>query len=100
MGKDHWYIQSYVWSCDPMYWTRESHDVGSVGCLKDVKNAIGVARSVMEHTEETLLVGDDGEDMGNGGRIGGGCVVSNPAATQFAVSMGFKRESLSDNHSR
>ena len=39
---------------------RVTHDVGSVGCLKDVKEAISVARSVMEHTEETLLVGSDG----------------------------------------
>lgn len=39
---------------------RVSHDVGSVGCLKDIKQAISVARSVMEHTQETLLVGDDG----------------------------------------
>lgn len=37
-----------------------SHDVGSVGCLKDIKQAISVARSVMEHTQETLLAGDDG----------------------------------------
>ena len=48
---------------------RESHDVGSVGCLKEVKNAIGVARSVMEHTEETLLVGEDGEDIRVGVRL-------------------------------
>ena len=34
--------------------------MGSVGCLKDIKEAISVARSVMEHTNETLLVGDDG----------------------------------------
>jgi N4-(beta-N-acetylglucosaminyl)-L-asparaginase len=34
--------------------------VGSVGCLKDIKEAISVARNVMEHTNETLLVGDDG----------------------------------------
>ena len=39
---------------------RVSHDMGSVGCLKDVREAISVARSVMEHTKETLLVGDDG----------------------------------------
>jgi len=37
-----------------------SHDVGAVGCLKNVKNAIGVARAVMDHTSHTLLVGDDG----------------------------------------
>ena len=35
--------------------------MGSVGCLKEVKSAISVARSVMVHTEETLLVGEDGE---------------------------------------
>ena len=35
--------------------------MGSVGCLKNVKDAISVARSVMEHTEETLLVGSDGK---------------------------------------
>ena len=37
-----------------------SHDVGAVGCLKRVKSAISVARTVMEHTSETFLVGDDG----------------------------------------
>ena len=35
--------------------------MGSVGCLKNIKNAIGVARNVMERTQETLLVGDDGQ---------------------------------------
>ena len=39
---------------------RVSHDVGAVGCLKKVNNAIGVARAVMDHTSHTLLVGDDG----------------------------------------
>lgn len=38
-----------------------THDVGAVGCLKRVKRAISVARSVMEHTSETFLVGDDGK---------------------------------------
>jgi len=37
-----------------------SHDVGAVGCLKNVKNAIGVARAVMDHSSHTLLVGNDG----------------------------------------
>ena len=40
-----------------------SHDVGAVGCLKNVKNAIGVARAVMDHTSHTLLVGDDGTNQ-------------------------------------
>lgn len=65
---------------DAMIMDGQTHDVGSVGCLKEVKNAISVARSVMEHTQETLLVGED--------------------ATRFAVSMGFKRESLTTNDSR
>ena len=39
---------------------RVTHDVGAVGCLKNIKNAIGVARAVIEHTLHILLVGDDG----------------------------------------
>ena len=42
------------WCC------RETHDVGAVGCLKEIKSAISVARSVMEHTKQTFLVGEDG----------------------------------------
>ena len=51
-----------MWSCDMSCVSRdrETHDVGSVGCLREIKSAISVARSVMEHTEETLLVGSDG----------------------------------------
>ena len=39
---------------------RETHDVGAVGCLKNIKSAISVARHVMEYTEHTFLVGKDG----------------------------------------
>ena len=45
-------------SCDNLY--SETHDVGSVGCLRNIKSAISVARSVLEHTEQTLLVGELG----------------------------------------
>ena len=45
-----------------------------------MKNAIGVARKVLEHTNHTLLVGD--------------------LATNFAIDMGFKEESLTNNNSR
>ena len=38
----------------------ESHDVGAVGCLREVKSAISVARNVMERTMHTFLVGDQG----------------------------------------
>jgi len=54
-------------------------DVGGVGCLRRVKNAIGVARKVLENTKHTLLVGE--------------------LATKFAKEMGFQEESLSSDHS-
>lgn len=47
--------------------------------MKNIKNAISVARKVMEHTEHTLLVGD--------------------GATQFAIQMGFQSENLATNKS-
>lgn len=40
---------------------RPSHDVGAVAALRRVKHAISVARKVLEHTEHTLLVGDQGD---------------------------------------
>lgn len=40
----------------------ETHDVGSVGCLRRIKSAISVARKVLEHTKLTLLAGDLGEE--------------------------------------
>lgn len=58
----------------------DTHDVGSVGCLRNVKSAISVARSIMEHTSQTLLVGS--------------------LATDFAKEMGFTIEDLSTNKSK
>jgi len=55
-------------------------DVGGVGGLRNVKNAISVARKVLEHTKHSLLVGS--------------------LATDFAVNMGFKQESLQTNESK
>lgn len=49
-------------------------NVGAVAGLRNIRDAIAVARHVMENTEHTLLVGD--------------------LATDFAVQMGFKRQSL------
>ena len=54
--------------------------MGSVGCLRRVKSAISVARSVMEHTTHTLLVGE--------------------LATEFAMNMGFTVETLQTNKSK
>ncbi|XP_022110933.1 N(4)-(Beta-N-acetylglucosaminyl)-L-asparaginase-like [Acanthaster planci] len=64
---------------DAMIMDGVTHDVGSVGCLRRVKSAMSVARAVMNYTKHTLLVGE--------------------LATQFAVEMGFKEESLSTNTS-
>lgn len=55
-------------------------DVGGVGGLRNVKNAISVARKVLEHTKHSLLVGS--------------------LATDFAVNMGFKQESLQTDESK
>ena len=51
-----------------------THDAGAVGCLRNVKKAISVARRVLQNTQSTLLVGS--------------------LATDFAQKMGFKIESL------
>lgn len=60
---------------DAMIMDGTTHDVGAVADLRRVKGAIAVARSVMEHTTHTLLVGEQ--------------------ATHFALSMGFHEENLS-----
>ena len=39
---------------------RVTHNVGAVAGLREIKDAIGVARAVMDHTGHTLLVGDLG----------------------------------------
>ena len=54
-------------------------DAGAVAALRNVKNVVKVARFVMEHTKHTLLVGSQ--------------------ATDFALQMGFTKESLTTNHS-
>lgn len=43
------------------FFLRPTHDVGAVAALRRVKHAISVARKVLEHTEHTLLVGDQGD---------------------------------------
>ncbi|KAL8616996.1 hypothetical protein ACOMHN_014167 [Nucella lapillus] len=64
---------------DAMIMNGDTFEVGSVGDLRRVKDAIGVARAVMDYTDHTLIVGE--------------------SATAFAVGMGFKDESLSTNKS-
>lgn len=65
---------------DAMIMDGVNMDVGGVGGLRNIKNAISVARKVLEHTEHSLL----------GGNL----------ATNFAVNMGFKSESLQTNESQ
>ncbi|KAM6149396.1 N(4)-(beta-N-acetylglucosaminyl)-L-asparaginase [Erethizon dorsatum] len=64
---------------DAMIMDGTTMDVGAVGDLRRIKNAIGVARKVLEHTTHTLLAGE--------------------SATKFAESMGFINEDLSTNAS-
>lgn len=55
-------------------------NVGAVAALRNVKDAIAVARFVLENTKHTLLVGE--------------------FATNFAIQMGFQNESLATDNSR
>ncbi|XP_077387320.1 N(4)-(beta-N-acetylglucosaminyl)-L-asparaginase [Festucalex cinctus] len=59
---------------DAMIMNGNTMEVGAVADLRRIKNAIGVARAVMEHTEHTMLVGE--------------------SATVFAENMGFIAEDL------
>ena len=56
------YIYIYVCVCDfknGMFF-RETHNVGAIGGLWRIKNAISVAHAVMKHTTHTLLMGEAG----------------------------------------
>ncbi|XP_038555582.1 N(4)-(beta-N-acetylglucosaminyl)-L-asparaginase [Micropterus salmoides] len=64
---------------DAMIINGDTVEVGAVADLRRIKNAIGVARAVMEHTEHTLLVGE--------------------SASLFAENMGFVAEDLTTNKS-
>lgn len=57
-----------------------THNMGAVGGLQRIKNAIGVARAVMTYTKHSFLIGE--------------------SATKFAKEMGFKEESLITDQSR
>lgn len=56
-----------------------SMDMGAVGCLRRVRSAISVARAVMEHTSQSILVGEK--------------------ATAFATMAGFAEEGLETDRS-
>lgn len=65
---------------DAMIMDGETMKSGAVAALRRVKNAIGVARHVLEHTSHTLIAGD--------------------FATAFAAQNGFAEEDLSTEDSR
>ncbi|XP_072291312.1 N(4)-(beta-N-acetylglucosaminyl)-L-asparaginase [Eucyclogobius newberryi] len=64
---------------DAMIMNGDTMEVGAVADLRRIKNAIGVARAVMERTTHTLLVGE--------------------SASLFAENMGFTAEDLTTNKS-
>ncbi|CAM9949296.1 unnamed protein product [Scytosiphon promiscuus] len=64
---------------DSMVMFGPSHNVGSVGFLRRIKNAATVARAVMEHTEHTMLAGE--------------------GATAFAKMLGMREEDLGTDDS-
>lgn len=64
---------------DAMIMDGETYDVGAVGAMRRIKGAASVARLVLERTNHTLLVGE--------------------MATEFAVQLGFKEESLTSDES-
>ncbi|XP_001361573.3 putative N(4)-(beta-N-acetylglucosaminyl)-L-asparaginase GA14866 [Drosophila pseudoobscura] len=65
---------------DAMIMDGSSMDVGAVAGLRGIKDAIRVARHVLEHTKHSMLVGD--------------------LASQFAQAMGFRSESLATPESK
>ncbi len=65
---------------DAMIMDGATLNVGAVAGLRRIRNVIGVARRVLEHTAHTMLAGD--------------------LATQFAVENGFAEEDLSTAESR
>ncbi|VBB29686.1 unnamed protein product [Acanthocheilonema viteae] len=65
---------------DALIYDGLNHEMGAVGSLPNVKNAARVAYAVMKYTKHSILVGE--------------------YAANFAVEMGFKRESLYTNSSR
>ncbi|XP_056455921.1 N(4)-(beta-N-acetylglucosaminyl)-L-asparaginase isoform X1 [Gadus chalcogrammus] len=67
-------------SLDALIINGDTMEVGAVADLRRVKNAIGVARAVMERTHHTLLVGE--------------------SASAFAEDMGFPAEDLTTNTSK
>jgi N4-(beta-N-acetylglucosaminyl)-L-asparaginase len=65
---------------DAMIMDGYSMNIGAVASIRNIKDAIAVARHVLENTKHTLLVGEQ--------------------ATEFAEAMGFKKETLTTAKSK
>ncbi|KXJ70182.1 N(4)-(Beta-N-acetylglucosaminyl)-L-asparaginase [Aedes albopictus] len=65
---------------DAMIMDGTTMNVGAVAALREIKHAVAVAKHVLENTKHTLLVGSQ--------------------ATDFAVMMGFQRETLQTDRSK
>ncbi|CAH2063629.1 unnamed protein product, partial [Iphiclides podalirius] len=65
---------------DALLMDGKTMNVGAVAALRRIRNAIGVARHVLENTKHSILVGSQ--------------------ATQFAVQMGFHEQSLTTPESK
>lgn len=65
---------------DALIFDGKTMNVGAVGSLRNIKEAIAVAKHVLLYTRHTLLVGEQ--------------------ATDFAVMMGFKKKSLTTSKSK
>lgn len=53
-----------------------------------MKKAISVARSIMEHTTETLLVGDDGKHLATVSRCNDSCWALGVGTTEGVLDIG------------
>lgn len=85
---------------DSMIMDGPTHDVGAVAALRRIRNSASVAWAIMNYTKHTLLVGEKGKNfffnlnnLSKSKRI-------KFIATQFALSIGFKENTLNSNESQ
>lgn len=75
-------LSSYQYQINIIFlsFNRKTMNVGAVGALRNIKEAVSVAKHVMKFTQHSFLVGSQ--------------------ATRFALQMGFSKESLATNRSK
>ncbi|KAJ6644388.1 putative N(4)-(beta-N-acetylglucosaminyl)-L-asparaginase [Pseudolycoriella hygida] len=77
---------------DAMIMDGATMNIGAVAALRNVKDAIAVARNVLQNTKHTMLVGYQPIMLDP-------CAVGSQA-TEFAIQMGYTNESLRTNYSQ